>query len=280
MAWPIVTVGGSDYWKFSLLLPVTPTPNDWAQILLQPDGMAAGVGIPAIADGPPGLSPILDPTEIVTEIDYDDPDPVTASWAMTDPGDGDTVPPTWQRTSTARKGPAGSDGDTVLTPTDFGTPNAKQIIRVNSTLDGFEYQYQLVGDRYVPASIANTPSGNSAYTLCSVAVPAQNFDWRPEVAGQCIVTGTGADVRVDLIARLNNATSGNEVGRAFGQVGINPPTHVLSSGPPTNAGDADDKVAAGAAAVIYLRAERQTGANTFTTSGTTTRFTVRVRPIL
>lgn len=163
-----------------------------------------------------------------------------------------------------------------------GTPIYKKIVTVNATANGFIYSTQRVGDRYIPGSINNTSTGNPLSTLCSVAVPAQDFDWRPHVEGQCVITGTSTDVKADLIARLDNETSGNIVGRAFagGTGGINPPTHILSAGPPAGSADGYDKVLTGNAATIYLRAERQSGTGTFSTSNVTTSFSVRVCPIL
>jgi hypothetical protein len=177
----------------------------------------------------------------------------------------------------------GSGAFKVVNAADLtGTPAYKKIITVNATTDGFDYSTQRVGDRYFPASISNTPSGNATFTLCSVGIPALDFDWRPNVTGQCVVTGTAADVKVDLLARLNNQTSGNIVARSFagGIYGISPPTHVLVPGPPAGSADTYDKITAGNAATIYFTAERQSGTGTFTTSNSTTSFQVRVCPIL
>ena len=136
-----------------------------------------------------------------------------------------------------------------------------------------------VGDRYIPASINNTPSGNPTYTLCVVSLPAQNFDWRPVVDGWCVVTGTGPNVSVDLVARLNSELGGNEVGRGPGIAGVNPPPHIMVTGPPTGSAPDYDKVSAGYPALIYFRAERQSGSDYFTTTEARTRFRVKVDPV-
>jgi hypothetical protein len=177
------------------------------------------------------------------------------------------------------KGEPGADGTTSISLSSItGTATYKKLIQVNSAATGFEYTAQKVGDSYYPASIASTPSGNPAYTLCSIGVAAQAFDWRPQVAGYTIITGTGTNVTVDLIARLNDAAAGNIVGRCPGVTSTE--RLILSeAGAPPGSADSYDKVAAGAAVTIYLRAERQTGTDTFTTSNTTTRFKVKVNPV-
>lgn len=276
MTWPTTSDGQFYVFEGRVLMPIDPATNV-AQILLRPQG-GLGVGIPAIAQGDPGITPTIDTTINFTELAYNDATPASASWT-------ETSPDVYKLNLTVHEGDPGASGTnaTIIGASDLtGTPAYKKIITVNSGANGFDYSVQKVGDRFIPASISNTSSGNPLSTLCSVAVPAQSFDWRPHVEGQCVITGTGADVKVDLIARLNNETSGNIVGRALagGIGGINPPTHHLVTGPPAGSADAYDKVTAGNAATIYLRAERQTGADTFTTSNSTTSFYVRVCPIL
>jgi hypothetical protein len=223
--------------------------------------------------GDTGDSPTLDSDVNLTVLDYTDDTADSASFNEISPG-------VYQYTTTQRRGPAGATGTpSILGASDLvGTPTAKQMIVVNSTADGAVYQAQKVGDWYIPSSIANTPSGNAAYTLCSVAVPAQPFDWRPTCEGMCIVTGTGSSVIADLMVRLNTATSGNIVARCFGMIST-AERQVLSSGPPAGSGDAYDRIAAGVGATLHLRVERQSGTDTFTTLGVTTRFRVKVDPI-
>lgn len=152
---------------------------------------------------------------------------------------------------------------------------------VTTKTSGYEYVTPKVGDEYWPASILSTPSGNSAYTLCQVSIPAQPWAYRPQVSGWCVITGTGADVQVDLIARLNDQAAGNILGRGRGKIGQNADgsATVLVSGPPSGSVAGYNVVAAGAAATIFFRAERQSGSNTFTTAGSATQFSVRVCPV-
>lgn len=277
--WNETTIDGVDYWvidtaKFRIPKEWDPTSNMFIAVGV-PDG---GVGFfDAIAQGDDGVTPVLESVINFATLPHDDPTPAFASFTL-------TAPNTYRLNLGLHEGDPGADNVVVLDLNAYGTPVYKKVLVVNATADDLEYQTQLVGDWYNAATIANTPSGNTGYTLASIPVPAQDFDWRPHVEGQSIVTGTGTNVVVDLIARLDNATSGNEVGRAFGSPELSATTHVhptqvLSSGPPTGSADGYDRIAAGAAATIHLRAERQSGDETFTTTDATTRFRVKVDPV-
>lgn len=271
--WNITTIDGKQYLvvdvaKFRIPLDWDPSSNMFFAVCY-PDG---GVGnFTALAKGDTGDAPalVMGP---VTELAYDDP--TSASGSLTE-----TSPDTYTLSLTLHGGAKGDDGDTVLNPDDYGTGVASDFLVVNPDLTDFTLVPQRVGDRYFPASIASAPAGNAAYTLCTVAIPAQRFAWRPSVEGFCEITGTGSDVKVDLLARLNSATAGNVIGRATQPAGQYPATHVLSSGPPAGSSNDYDFVAAGAPAVVYLRAERQSGSQTFTTSSSTTGFCVRIDPV-
>lgn len=235
-----------------------------------------GLGsFPALVKGDTGDAPTLSTSFTVLEADDITPD--SAVFVETSPG-------TYVLNLALHKGPQGDTGDTVVTPSDFGTPIVGKIPVVNSALDNFELRSQKVGDRFVPASFTAAPSGNPKYTLGSVSIPAQDFDWRPDVSGQCAFAHTGDNARIDLVARLNDQTAGVIVGRGIGSpdstyyLGI-PRVVTLVSGPPAGSSATYDKVAQGASAIIYLRAERVAGSSTFTTSVDTTSFCVRVRPI-
>ena len=278
--WNIVEIDGKDWLvmdvaKFKVPLDWDPSSNMFFAVAV-PDG---GLGsLPVLAQGDPGVTPDIDTVVDLDPLDWDDATPASAGFTETSPN-------VYRLDLALHEGAPGADGTSELDPDAYGTPVHKKQLQVNATADGFEYITPKVGDRHGPASINNTPSGNAAYTLCSVSVAAQDFDWRPHVEGYCVITGTGADVRVDLLARLqvgavSAETSGNIVGRAVQAVaGQNPPTHVLSAGPHAGAADSYDKVPAGETAVIYLRAERQSGGDTFTTSNSTTRFNVWVEPV-
>jgi hypothetical protein len=280
--WNTTIIDGKEYLvfdvaKFRVPLEWDPSSNMFIAVAV-PDG---GIGnFPALVKGDDGDTPQLDTAINNTVLEYDDPTEDFMSFT-------ETAPNIYQLNASQRTGPEGPAGTmTILEADDLtGALTPGRTFVVNATGDGVEIVARNVGDRYLPAVIEPTPSGNAAFTLCPIGIPAQSFDWRPSVEGQCIVTGTGADVRVDLIARLstsgivNGETAGPEVARAFGQTGVNPPTHIFSSCPPPGSSTTYDKVLAGNSATIYIRAERQAGAQTFTTDDDTSRFAVRVNPI-
>lgn len=281
--WNLTTIGGIEYLvvdaaQFRIPLDFDPSSNMFIAVASPTGGLG---NFPALVQGDPGPPPTIDTTINVTFLAPDDVTANSATWT-------ETSPDVYKLNLVIHTGPQGDPGDTVLDLDDFtGTPLAGKILVVNPAVDGLQYETLKVGDRYVPATILSTPSGNAAYTLCAVSIPAQDFDWRPEVAGQCVITGTDYNVRVDLVARLDAGLggtpeiSGNIVGRGFGTPYwvLLPQNTVLSSGPPANASATYDKVAAGVNAVVYLRAERIAGVATFTTAGDQTTFCVWVRPI-
>jgi hypothetical protein len=280
MNWNTTVIDGREY----LVIEVAQLriPLDWdpsSNVFIAVAAPTGGVlDYPALVQGDDGDTPDIDTTINFTALEHDDPDPESASWTETSPN-------VYRLNLALRNGSPGEDGDTILDPGDYTGATAGKILVVNSAEDAFEAATQKVGDWYYPSTINNTPSGNSAYTLAVVGIPAQDFDWRPDVSGQCLITGVDTDVAVDLLARLDGETAGNVVGRAIGATELSAtthvhPTHVLSSGAPWSGYvDAYDKVLTGNSATIHLRAERRTGTSTFTTSNSTTFFRVRVSPV-
>lgn len=282
--WPIVTFNGKQCYVVEgfTLIEVDPQ-GDTYFLVKTPEGGVGAVG--PLVKGDPGKHTIIMEEIDYTFLDADDVTPDSAEFVEITPGD-DNTSQVVQLKITVHRGPDGAPGDTVLDVNDFETdPIAGMVITVNSTGDGFDLSSPKIGDRYFPASIANVPSGQSTYTLAQVSIPGQLFDWRPEVHGSCEITGTGPDVKVDLVARLgttgisNAEIAGNEVGRGFGVAGQYPPTPVFIPGPPTGSSNTFDRVLAGAPAIIYFRTERQTGIDTYTTSASRTRLWVKVNAI-
>ena len=273
--WTPVTIDGVDMIEITTArfrVPVAWNPNSRMFFAFADPGSSLG-NFPAIAKGDTGDAATLDSTVPLTMLDYGDPTADSASLTA-------LTPTLSQLSLTLHKGAPGVNGTSTLDPTSYGTPVAKKILVVNSTADGFVYQTQEVGDRYYPASASPAPSGYANFTLATVSIPAQAFDWRPQVRGGVVVTGTGPDVAVDLIARLGDEVAGNEVGRGFGLPGMSPPPHVLVAGPPPGAGADSDRILAGVGpTIIYLRTEKQSGADYYTTTAAQTRFSVKVDPV-
>lgn len=280
--WPIVTVAGKDYYQVQTLTRIEVDPEGQVYYLIgTPQGGAGSVG--PLVQGDPGKHTEFQETVDFTALAWDDPTPASASVIEVTPGS-DTVSQVVKLAVALHEGEPGADGVTSISLASItGTAAYKKIPQVNSAATGFEYTSQKAGDVYRPASIVNTPSGNSGFTLCSVGVAAQPFDWRPQVSGYTVVTEDGGNnVRVDLLARLqvgatSAETSGNIVGRCPGVASTE--RLVFSEGVPPGSADGYDRVPSGSAATVYMRCERQSGTNWFTTSAATTRFSVRVQPV-
>jgi len=280
--WTTTVIDGKDFLvidvaKFRVPLEWDPSSNMFIAVAA-PDG---GIGnFPALVKGDDGATPALDTAINFTPMAYNDASPEFASWT-------ETAPNVYKLNLGLKSGAPGANGSMVLTPTDYGTPVAGRLLRVKPDLTGFEYVAPKTGNRYLPALVASVPTGNPAYTVCAVPIDAKPFDYYPRCEGQTVVTGTGSDVRVDLFARLsttgviNGETAGPVVARAFGQIGANTSgiATVLSGARPAGIAASYGKVLAGNTAVVYLRTERQAGANTYSTDDDTTLFEVWTDPV-
>lgn len=276
MSWPTTADGQYYIFEGQTLIPVNPS-TGVAQLILRPLGGML-VGVPAIEKGDPGV-PSTFTTEVdFTELSWDDPTLAGASLTELTPPT-DSTPGIYKLNYSVHAGAPGEDGAALITPSDYGTPLYKQLLSVNSDLDGFELVYPKVGDSHGPASLNNTPSGNPNYTLGVVSISANvyPFDWRPRVHAYTVVAGEASDVRVNLVAHLNGETGGNVVGFCPGIAQTE--RLMIIPGKEAGKGDAWDRVAANAAATIHLRCERATGSATYTTSASTTWFSVEVQPI-
>ena len=148
---------------------------------------------------------------------------------------------------------------------------------MNSALDGFDLVAQKFPEVFYPGVINNVPSGNANYTMAQINIPARPFVRRVLGIGHTVVAGEGADVRVDLVARLNGETGGNIVGRCPG-VAQNDRLQ-LSPGRAPGLADAYDQIAANASAVLYIRTERQAGTTTYTASASASQYSALVLPL-
>lgn len=267
-------------WNGEVRIPKTFDPaSKAAVIMLGPPGGVAQ--IPALVKGDPGKHAEFDSTIVLNALEWDDPTADSAEWETIVAGDDDTSP-VYRLTLNLHKGEPGTSGETVvLEATDLdGTATDGYLLSKTVGAETVEFVPPKVGDQYWPASISNTSgSDGQSRTLCSVTIPAQPFDYRVRVFGQCVISGT-ANTRVDLIARLNDAASGDIVGRSFGVVGAAPPPNVLVSGVAAGSASTVGKVTAGSGATVYLRAEQQAStSDAYTTAAATTSFMVEVAPI-
>ena len=267
-------------WNGEVRIPRTFDPASKAAVIMlgPPGGIAQ---IPALVKGDPGRHAEIDPTIVFNALEWDDPTADSATWTTVVPGS-DEVSPVYRLTLNLHKGEPGVEGGTTVLSADdlVGAATDGYVLTKSVGANTVRFQPVKVGDQYWPASISNTTGADgSNRTLATVSIGAQPFDYRLRVFGQCIISGT-ANTRVDVLARLNNAISGDVVARSFGQVGANPPPNVLVSGVPAGSASTVGKVLAGQSAVVFLRAEQQAStADAYTTSASSTSFMVEVAPI-
>jgi len=266
-------------WDFRAKFAYPFDPDAPVFLLAAPPG---GVGIanaPFLVKGDAGQPAVIDPTVDYTVLTYDDPTPDSAQFVELSPAT-ETTPQISQLQIVIHSGAPGEDGTMVLDASDYGTPISKYLLALNATADGFEYTPQRVGGRYWPTAVSEAGAGTTAgQTLATIAIPSNTYPFpiQIQVSGTTVITGSGADVKVDLVARLNS-TTGTVLGRCSG-VGGTTDRLVLADGPDTNASSASVTVAANTAATIYLRTEKQAGADTYQTGAAPSRFCVTVLPV-
>jgi hypothetical protein len=240
--------------------------------MLPPQG-GMGVGIPAIANGDDGAAAALQEGPIAfTELAWDDPTDAGISVTEVSPG-------LYALSGQLHGGAPGADGTVSFNLAGIGgSAAATKIVRVNAGATGFDFAYELVGERFIPTIINNTTAGIANQTLATVSIGAKNVDYRVRARGYQIVRQNGgADVLVDLYARLNGETGGNIVSRCQGLGGTE--RLVLSDAPPPGSADSFDRVTAGNPATVYFRSEQRGGANNYTTSNSEAVFVVEILPI-
>lgn len=280
MAWPIVTFNGQQYRQREGMMLIPLESSGAAIIMVKEDGGAVANGITSIEQGPPGLSPTFAEAATVIPLANDDPTPDSATLTQ-------IAPPTsesggiYKWTITSRSGPKGDDGATVWDPTTLSeSPVAGQIPAVTSGLDGFELVPQKFPEVFYPGTIADIGSGNQKFTVAQIPIPARPYARRVRAGGYQVITGEAADVRVDLLARLNNADSGNIVGRCQGIAQVE--RLMMDPGKPIESGtsaDTYDQIAANASAIVYIRTERSNGSTTYIGSASQAKFWAETLPL-
>lgn len=257
-----------------------------ATLMLTPAG---GVGsLPALVAGTPGLPPVFDDVTVSTLTAGSN---ATASLTLVSAGGAGVA----SHYTLALGLPAGSDGVSgtfaISDATDLeggppsGTTDSYIIKWVNAD-SSWKIVGELCGDN-ANATVFTSASGNtSPQTLATVTIPAQPFDWRPNVSGFAVPTGTD-NTHVDLVCRLNNATTGDQVGYGKGITGAGGPAGVpaipvtLSKAFGAAIGSGSyGRVSKGSSATLYFLAI-QTAATTdsFSVPNSSCSFTVKVDPI-
>ena len=113
--WNTTTIGGKEY----LVIDTEQfrVPLDWdasSNMFIAVASPTGGLGsFPALVKGDTGDPPTLDSIDF-TALEADDPTPDSATWDEISPG-------VYKLVLILHKGPQGIPGDTILTPSDFGT---------------------------------------------------------------------------------------------------------------------------------------------------------------
>lgn len=248
---------------------------------LTPQG---GVGIlPFLAQGNPGMPALISPTVTVTTLTAGAS--ATASLTQTSAG-GPGTNSQYTLALGLPRGAAGASGTMTIGGAAVSGTNTDQYTLIYSTADSeWIISPQLIGDTFQATSFTAASGNSSPQNLASITVPAQLFNWRPDVKGSGTPTGT-ANTHVDLRCVVGNPTSGQQVGYGTGLTGAGsgsipalPITLQQAFGGAISGGYG--VINAGSAATFYFQAI-QTATTTDSFSVPTTPnmyFTVKVDPI-
>jgi hypothetical protein len=212
---------------------------------------------PAVSTGPAGLSPTFSTTmvQLANGTALPSPNPAVVFTA----GSGSN-PPNYALTFYVNAGATGSTTSSILTATDLeNTAQSGYVIGYDSVNAKAQWQPMLNGGCYYANTISATTSNTiSIKNMASINIPAQPFNWWPQVFAAANVIGA-VDTRVDLVARATTTagsySTGNECARGYGVAGATPPPvtaipNGLYTGSP-------NIIPAGAQAYLYLNAENQ-----------------------
>lgn len=284
--WVEYTWQGQDgwLWQGAFFIPADYDPTTGtAVIFLAPPGGRGS--IPPPVAGAPGLpSPPRNVTVNQVAPGGTIPAPVVN---IVDPG-GPGVAATWDLTFWVYEGATGPAATVaLLAAVDLSGASTAQAGDYlvyepggNGVLPYMTFGPPLVGGWYYPATINSTTSANGPQrTLCSVNIPAQRVACTLTPEGGTIISPTGPNQQTNLVARLN-ATSGSDIGVAVGLGGASPEKMTLWPGNPPGSPAGYGVVAANAGATVFLQAEQQSGTDSFTTSAASTRFRVKVDPVV
>ncbi|ANN98207.1 hypothetical protein [Mycobacteroides abscessus] len=279
MAWPRVQFNGEWYRQGQGVVLVPEEGTGVAVVMMREDGGVMG-GVSAIEQGPPGKHAEFDSAIALTPLAPGDTTPDSAYFEIVTPPT-DSTPGKWKMHLALHTGRDGEPGTMQWNPLDLATtPKAGWIPAVKSGLNGFELVPQKLPEVFYPGTINNIGSGSVNATHAVIPIAARPWARRIRAQGQTVVTGEAADVRVNLLARLNGEENGNIVGRCTGIAQVD--RLAFSPGKPIAAGtgtDDYDTIPANATATVHIRCERQAGTSTFTAPAAMAHFNVEAWPL-
>lgn len=273
----VFELNGKQYLRWDALIPYEWEPGSNVFIAVSPPGMGIAE-IPALVKGDRGFTPTLQSEIELTELAHNDSTPASATFEVVSPGTSST-PAVYKLLLSLHGGEPGVSGTfDILDADDFaGTPVAKKMLVVNDAANGVTVATQKTGDMKWPTITSAAPGSSGTVTLATIPIASNAYDfaWRPHVSAGCRIIGSGSDLRVDLVARLNGI-GGTVIGRDYGVDGDSDKL-TLINGCDAGASVSANKVSANAAATIYINVEQQTGVDTYQTDAE--RISVTIVPV-
>lgn len=255
-----------------------------ATLILTPAG---GIGtLPVLADGAPGPPPIFD--SITPNYVAYGTTPSTPTLTLVSAG-GSGVASHYTYVFDVVAGAPGDTGTmTIADATDLegtlGSATDGYTVKWVNADSKFKVVAQLCGDTFNTRTFAAYTGNAGAVTFATLTVAAQPFNWRPTVSGMGIPSGT-ANTHVDLICRINDATTGDQVGygrgiTGAGSTGIPAYPITLSEGYASTISGGYGMISAGSAATFYfLATQTASTSDAWAIPTTSAYFQVKVNPV-
>ncbi len=245
---------------------------------LDDDGQASGMflavaaplgGIASLgnilAKGDRGFSPSIEMGSFV-ELDADDVTPASVSLNLLAEAT-DVSGPVYSLDVVLHRGATGEAGTVVFNPGAISEdPQLGWIPAVAAGLEEFELVPQRVPTMHWPASVTDVPSGTTAgFTMTTVPIAAVPYDRYVIPTGEVqVVASSGTNLRVDLVAHLDDETGTKIVGRSFGVAGAKDKLSLIGY-PPAGTTSSATKILANNPANVYFRTEKQAGSSSYST---------------
>lgn len=218
-----------------------------------------------LAKGDQGFSPSIEVSSFV-ELDADDPTP--ASFTLDILAEATEVSgPVYGANLVLHRGAKGESGSVIINPADYGTPQLGWVPAVAAGLGAFELVPQRYSQMYWPASVSDVPIGTTAgFTMTTIPIGAAPFDRYVIPTGEVqVVAASGTNLRVDLVAHLDDETGTKIVGRSFGIAGAKDKLSLIGY-PPAGTTSSATKILANNPANVYFRTEKQGGSSAYSSA--------------
>jgi hypothetical protein len=216
-----------------------------------------------LAKGDRGFTPSLEMSSSI-ELDADDPTP--GSWSLNLIAEQtDVSGPVYGLDVVSHRGAKGDPGSGTITPGDYSEdPQLGWFPAVAAGLTSFELVPQKYSQMYWPATVTDVPSGTTAgFTMTTIPIAAAPFDRYVIPTGEVqVAASSGTNLRVDLVAHLDDETGTKIVGRSYGRAGASDKLSLIGY-PPAGTTSSATKILAGNTANVYFRTEKQAGSSSY-----------------